>query len=1035
MNDDIQAEWDAVHEVIEAGEGPSLKPDYSQLDALDAEVHGIINQADECINAVIREADGTVSELQDLADGCWRSVVGRGEELIAKLSDKAVNYAIARLSEAYTHALHFGITSADIERILGGYGDPIQPPNGGGTTNGGTTDGGGVPSFCPDPLAFLCIDPLTDQSICIPPCIRDVDGTIYNPEKCQDTITGVWIDLPDGEWVYRCMTQLTCVDVGGTLTTEPPEGTYPPPIGILGSGNPYGLPPGAVINTTRPPAPTPTPTPTPYPTPQPPPVPPLPPGGTISTTPYTNPQPGQPCAPLYCYPYGYPPTLTGEKPLPVMPVSPDEDKELPLTEFGRKPETPPAIVPEPAGPPSDFCGIVSTACAIYIKIGAALRENRPLQFDHLVQLGAFTGAIPTALVNALVDAAAAAFTAFFGGHIIAPYIQTLQLIGVCDTERHMSLIVCRQFFAFIESAIIKVEAGVKGEASAKIGVPELVKLLKGLDAEAHAGVDGTLGAAGELRPFFVPLKELLEYCIRWSCPVEIPSIPDSIESFLKGRIGEQHLRCLIEMKGGRYDEWSNVLEARREQLNTDEIIRLWLRDKLTDKEVDTRLRNAGMLFESEREEKRILSQEIPPVTDVVRFMVRDVEDPDVVKDFQLDDAYEKKFQGTLKDYAKAQGIPDEAMKRYWRAHWRTPSDGQVLEMFQRLRPEKPQYANSPLKVTITDVREVLGYNDLLNTWRDRLVEIAYNPLTRIDSRRAYIGGQMSRDQFVSAARDIGYDPVNAEILATFADGERRKKIEASKYITAYVKGGLNRLQVKSHLGAQGYQEGEITDALATADDAMEIDARERCVSGWVKRYTGGEIDELELMQGLTALGLDALQVDHMIRRECKVKGSKERHETASTLCDWYSHGLITADDFSTRLVNIGYNSVDAMNVIRRCNIKIADALKKEEEKALKEAEKKEKQLEKLVADEKKRHDALIRLANRVAKVNDTSGELEASNVNVALERLQAERGLSLTDAYRVALATAERIESKGPVDIIDMIMSSGAAFPEVPLPA
>ncbi len=1034
VDPELYREWEEAHSLIDEGRGAELTPDYSHLDALDAEVHGLINQADECVNSVIREGAATVQELEDLADGCWRSVVGHGEELLAKLSDKAINYAVARLSEAYTHALHFGITSEDIERILMGYGDPVAGPP--GTTNGGTTNGGG-PTVTPCyPGECLCINPLpgSTQGYCVPSPVQDYDGSIITSLEGFNLETLQWEPLPAEDWLAACIAECPPIPVGSLGSTRAPPDVYPPPIGIISgtSPNPLGLPIGTIISGTQPP-PTPTPTPSPTPTPTPTPTP-SPVGGTITSGGYPNPAPGQPCAPQVCYPSGYPPTLTGDKPLPVTDVPSDKPPSQPDTPLDKATKPIDIATVVGAQPLSTFCDFILNVRDEFSAIGDALRNNTEAVADRIIHLAGGSSALPTAAIDRFIKSSVDAWTNFFTGGVVSHYINALKAINVYDIDKYLSLMVVKHYFDWLESVGYSGDYGLGTDGVKNISSGGVFREIIGYHEEMSFRGHEFIDIKGELKPFFGPLRELLDYCIHYTASTDIPGIPDTIEAYLHGRITEEDARCLIKLKNGVYSEWKNVIESRREQLNSDEIVRLWLRGELDEPTAKQRLRDVGMLFASEVDEKLSLAKEIPPITDLVRFMTLNIYDPDILKRFNLDTEIERAGTGEgepIDIWRKSQGITDEAFKAYWRAHWARPSPTLMNELVIRNRPGR---VAKDIETTIDDYRQVLRENDVLEFWRDRMLNIVYRPLTRIDARRLYIQGSIDRNTFIEDMKDLGYRDDNANQVADFADKSRRDKIVSSKWVSAYIKGGLNRLQVTSELGSEGYTAAEITEAIAIADEGLEIDAREKCVAGWTKRYASGEIDELELRQGLTSLGLDATQVDHFVRRECKIKQSKERHETASTLCDWYSHGLITADDFSTRLVNLGYSSTDSTYVIKRCNLKIADAKAKELEKATKAAERKQKELAKQLESEKKRHDALIRMANKVAKINDTSGNLEAENVAVALQRLQTERGLSIVDAYRVALATSERLEPKGPVDIIEEIMATGAAFPELPLP-
>src|SRR4029077_5166744 len=108
----------------------------------------------------------------------------------------------------------------------------------------------------------------------------------------------------------------------------------------------------------------------------------------------------------------------------------------------------------------------------------------------------------------------------------------------------------------------------------------------------------------------------------------------------------------------------------------------------------------GWLSDVETAARVKLSEELPPVGDIIRFMVRNTEDKDIVESFGLNKEFEQKYVGLLQKWGKAAGLTEEVVRAFWRAHWVIPAVGQLFAMFQRLRPGR---VGADLQVTAQDI--------------------------------------------------------------------------------------------------------------------------------------------------------------------------------------------------------------------------------------------------------------------------------------------------------------------------------------------
>lgn len=166
--------------------------------------------------------------------------------------------------------------------------------------------------------------------------------------------------------------------------------------------------------------------------------------------------------------------------------------------------------------------------------------------------------------------------------------------------------------------------------------------------------------------------------------------------------------------------------------------------------LDTELRKIG-IHPDYNDLYKELAYPIPPIADIITMAVREAFSPDIAARFgQYED-----FPSDFAKYAGMKGLSDDWAKRYWAAHWSLPSPQQGFEMFQRGI------------ITIDELKMLLRALDVMPFWRDKLIQIAYNPLTRVDVRRMYNLDVLTVEEVTQCYREIGYNDVNANRLTTF----------------------------------------------------------------------------------------------------------------------------------------------------------------------------------------------------------------------------------------------------------------------------
>lgn len=398
------------------------------------------------------------------------------------------------------------------------------------------------------------------------------------------------------------------------------------------------------------------------------------------------------------------------------------------------------------------------------------------------------------------------------------------------------------------------------------------------------------------------------------CPTDLPGLDESAQAWLGNTIDEKTLECWTRAAGSKYPERKTYIDSIRAKFPLLQIGSLYLRGKLTAKELDDRVRELGMTKGTEVDDLKELLKVIPPPTDLVRFMVRDADDNALAARIGMDDEFNAKFGRQIKEWAEASGVSEEYMAKVWRAHWSIPSPGQLYEMLHR--KVKVGTVNQQ-EITIADVEAALKQQDILPYWINAFLEISYNPLTRIDAKRAYQIGTLSQDALKRSYTDLGYNDANADVLVEYNVRQTLLTFLRNPLVGQFSKGTLSDSQFDSAMSQQGADQKTIAAARQQAIFMASQSRRKACVNALHRRFLLGDVTPSDSQQNLIALGVPADVANELLEGwRCEL-ASRGKAIGASDLAVLYSQGAIDASGLVRRLQYIGYDYEDAVLIGRK----------------------------------------------------------------------------------------------------------------------
>jgi len=256
---------------------------------------------------------------------------------------------------------------------------------------------------------------------------------------------------------------------------------------------------------------------------------------------------------------------------------------------------------------------------------------------------------------------------------------------------------------------------------------------------------------------------------------------------------------------------------------------------------------AQLLNSYQRYVNRIYPNKIAESSDLVRFALREVWDEKRRPELLAENAPLQYYQWMLE-----QGYPPERAADWWASHWVLPSVGQLNEMMHRRVIDEKTWDR------------FVKYNDFDPTVRPWLKKISYNPYTRVDIRRMYDLGLVTRQEVKDNYLDLGYDEEHAEKMTVWT--------------LAYV---------------------------------LAVEMRARYSKGWVT--------EAEVRKALLDTGMPADRVndylEKIIKADASERTNKERDLTKTDITRSVKKGLLTKDEGIERLIDLGYAEDEAAFIV------------------------------------------------------------------------------------------------------------------------
>ena len=488
------------------------------------------------------------------------------------------------------------------------------------------------------------------------------------------------------------------------------------------------------------------------------------------------------------------------------------------------------------------------------------------------------------------------------------------------------------------------------------------------------------------------------YLANLKCPREWINADQAMLTFLTGNLNITNYEAIIKANGKCPEPWMAYTMANRTKMSPNEIVMLRRRELIDETTYRNRMNELGYLGGREPGDLFDLSEFIPPPTDLIRWMVRDVANEEVVARFQYDDLFAESYAGRVKQFMDFQGVSEEVAKGMWRAHWRLPGFNTAADVYHRTRglPD-----DDPLHTTLDDLRTMLRVDDMAPFWVDRVIETTFTVPTRVDDRRMFRLGVIDREKIKEDFQKRGYKDEDAENLTKFAEKDREGFLERSRPYKDFVNLELTAGELGIWLNAHNIPAEEQAEILEKGRIERRNDTRTACGKMVERRFNHFELTSDEAREELILRGFDNETAEAKLDRWRCIRQSAGKEFNTSQVGDLYKRTIIPLDETIGRLLEIGWDRDQTTLWIARWDQDLAREEAKLREKQAKEAA---RRLRAQVAAQQRTAKQIEEAQKRAAKAAEAAAkarERRENRLHKAAVDLAAKDGITAEEAIEL----------------------------------
>lgn len=394
-----------------------------------------------------------------------------------------------------------------------------------------------------------------------------------------------------------------------------------------------------------------------------------------------------------------------------------------------------------------------------------------------------------------------------------------------------------------------------------------------------------------------------------------------IELMAKDKISDDRALKELALNGLNPERAKLLKDSYETILSPGDIQLAFLRGEISEKDHDILLRRLQYSDASIALFKQLYVI-IPPISDLITMSVREVFSPETTEKFGQFEDFPTEFAG----FAKLQGLSEDWAKRYWAAHWSLPSATQGFEMLHRREIDEKE------------LMMLLKALDVMPFWREKLMAISYNPLTRVDVRRMHKVGVLTEQQVYWSYRDIGYNDENAKRLTEFTvklnsaenapQSQQVRELTRSIIEQAYTRGIISKDEAINRLVGIKYTLSDAEFLIRIQDGIKQVqstpdltsDIRKRTFDMILNAYATRSIPKNDAIFQLRQLGLTELEATLEVDNIDYAISLKLKQRYVDSVQDLYTNWTIDKAQLFVYLNDLGFNQGEIEQLVLELDI-------------------------------------------------------------------------------------------------------------------
>lgn len=410
--------------------------------------------------------------------------------------------------------------------------------------------------------------------------------------------------------------------------------------------------------------------------------------------------------------------------------------------------------------------------------------------------------------------------------------------------------------------------------------------------------------------------------------------------------------------------WNQHYFAQQHLPAPNEAFTLTNRGLFTESNLDRILERQGYSDPRIRAALANLRLEIPGSSDLVRFSVRHVFEPDLIERLGYNDEFRPildfwhrlqglnyplfagPFQRQIAEFELSRGLePGSFLRSYaasgledptwaqafWWSHWVVPSAGQAYEMYFRLRSDRNRNFDPPfardINFGLDDLNLLLRANDYPPRIRSALAAIAHRiPGIRF-LRQLRATEVFSKEDVKELLLRQGYSAGDATVLAESVERndatQRRRKIEtdAKGQLAKYWELGIiDADKYRELLQQHGLTANDARDAVQLAELDLQGKRVARIVEFIRKQYLKGVINNNQALAQLLQVGVVQPRAGLYVDDWTLEINVQFKQISAQKAVKWACEGLISVEQLRNRLQNLGYDREDQNGLVAEATV-------------------------------------------------------------------------------------------------------------------